>query len=139
MYEKTAGISRAGGGRAPPRFSPRFRPQTDDFPGILFDLDSHMQPTIIRTSMKFLAFPILAALSWVVAACGPGIDLPKGTRKGYTSARLTHPNPNLPPVADPTQRAIHVMIQNSLRQQFSAKGLAYGTANADLVVAYLVT
>jgi hypothetical protein len=97
-----------------------------------------MQPTIIRTSMKFLAFPILAALSWVVAPCGPDIEMPKGTSKGYTSARLTHPNPNLPPVADPTQRAVHGMIQNSLRQQFSAKGLAYGAANADLVVANLV-
>jgi len=88
--------------------------------------------------MKSLTFPVLAALSLVLAACGPGIDLPKGTSKGYTSARLTHHNPNLPPVADPTQRAIHGMIQNSLRQQFSAKGLAYGAANADLVVAYLV-
>ena len=88
--------------------------------------------------MKFLTLPVLAALSLILAACGPGIEMPKGTSKGYTSARLTHPNPNLPPVADPTQRAIHGMIRDSLRQQFTAKGLAYGAANAQLVVAYLV-
>lgn len=88
--------------------------------------------------MKFLTLPVLAILSLVLAACGPGIDLPKGISKGYTSARLTHLNPSLPTVSDPTQRSIHDMIQNSLRRQFQAKGLAYGSANAELVVAYLV-
>lgn len=88
--------------------------------------------------MKSLTFPVLAALSLVLAACGPGIDLPKGTSKSYTSARLTQRNPSLPAVSDPTQRGIHDMIQNSLRRQFQAKGLAYGAANAELVVAYLV-
>lgn len=88
--------------------------------------------------MKFLTLPVLAVMSLVLAACGPGIETPKGTSKGYTSARLTHLNPNLPAVSDPTQRSVHDMIQNSLRKQFSAKGLAYGSANADLVVAYLL-
>lgn len=88
--------------------------------------------------MKFFTLSVLAILSLVLAACGPGIDLPKGTSKGYTSARLTQRNPNLPAVSDPTQRSIHDMIQNSLRRQFQAKGLAYGSASAELVVAYLV-
>lgn len=85
--------------------------------------------------MKFL---ILPALSLVLAACGPSVDMPKGTSKGYTSARLTQRNPSLPAISNPTERGIHGMIQNSLARQFRAKGLAYGTANAELVVAYLV-
>jgi hypothetical protein len=78
------------------------------------------------------------SLASILASCGPGIDQPKGTSKGYTSARLTQRNPNLPTISDPVQSGIHGMIQNSLRKQFTAKGLAYGSANADLVVAYLV-
>jgi hypothetical protein len=88
--------------------------------------------------MKFITLPALAILSLVLVACGPGVDMPKGTSKGYASARLTQRNPNLPAVSNPTQRSIHGMIQNSLRKQFSAKGLAYGAGSADLVVAYLV-
>jgi len=88
--------------------------------------------------MRFLTLSTLAVLSSILVSCGPGIDLPKGTSKGYTSARLTQGNPNQPVVADPVQRGIHGMIQSSLRRQFTAKGLAYGTANADLIVAYLV-
>lgn len=88
--------------------------------------------------MKFIIVPVVTALALVLASCGPGIDLPKGTSKGYTSARLTQRNPNLPAITNPTERSIHGMIQNSLRKQFSAKGLAYGAPNAELVVAYLV-
>jgi len=87
--------------------------------------------------MKFITLPVLAMLSLVVVSCAPGIDMPKGSSKGYTSARLTRCNPDLP-VTKPTEQAIHGMIQNSLRRQFTAKGLTYGSANADLVVAYLV-
>ena len=88
--------------------------------------------------MKSLILSGLAVLSLVLVSCGPGIDLPKGSSKGYNSARLTLRNPNLPAISNPTELAIHGMIQKSLRQQFTAKGLAYGSANADLVVAYLV-
>jgi hypothetical protein len=88
--------------------------------------------------MKFLTLPALAVLSLVLLACGPSIDMPKGTSKGYTSARLIHRDPSLPAITKPIERSIHDMIQNSLRRQFTAKGLAYGSANADLVVAYMV-
>jgi hypothetical protein len=88
--------------------------------------------------MKHLTLPALAVLSLVLASCGPGVDLPKGTSKSYISARLTQRNPNLPAISKPTERNIHGMIQDSLRRQFIAKGLAYGSGNADLVVAYLV-
>ena len=88
--------------------------------------------------MRILTLTLLAVLSSVFVSCAPSIDQPKGTHKGYTSARLTQLNPDQPAVADPTQRAIHGMIQHSLRQQFTAKGLTYGKSDADLVVAYLV-
>ncbi|MCX6873459.1 MAG: DUF4136 domain-containing protein [Verrucomicrobia bacterium] len=88
--------------------------------------------------MNFIALPVLTVLSLFLAACGPGVDMPKGTSKGYTSARLTQRDPNRPAISNPTERSIHGMIQDSLRRQFRAKGLAYGTGSADLVVAYLV-
>ena len=88
--------------------------------------------------MKFCTLPALTILSLVLVACGPAVDMPKGTSKGYTSARLTQRDPGRPAIANPTERSIHGLIQNSLRRQFAAKGLAYGSANADLVVAYLV-
>jgi len=64
--------------------------------------------------------------------------MPKGTSKGYTSARLTRRDPGRPAISNPTERTIHGLIQDSLARQFRAKGLAYGAANAELVVAYLV-
>jgi hypothetical protein len=77
-------------------------------------------------------------LSLFFVSCGPGVDLPKGTSKGYTSARLTLRNPNLPAISDPAERSVHGMIQNSIGRQFRAKGLTYGASGADLIVAYLV-
>ena len=88
--------------------------------------------------MKFFSLSALTALSLVLAACGPGVEMPKGTSKGYSSARLTQRNPNLPAISNPTERSIHDMIQRSLGKQFRAKGLAYGSANSNLIVAYLV-
>jgi len=88
--------------------------------------------------MKYLTIPALAVLSLALLACSPGIDMPKGTSKGYTSARLIHRDPSLPAITKPIERSIHGMIQESLARQFRAKGLAYGSANADLVVAYMV-
>jgi len=88
--------------------------------------------------MKSITLPALSILSLLLVACGPGIDLPKGTSRGYSSARLTQRNPNLPVRTDPTERSVHGMIQDSLARQCRAKGLAYGAANAELVVAYLV-
>ncbi len=92
----------------------------------------------MQIHMKAITLPVLALMSFILAACGPGVDLPQGTSKGYTSARLTQRDPNQPAITNPGERSIHGMIQNSLRKQFSAKGLAYGAGDAGLVVAYLV-
>lgn len=71
-------------------------------------------------------------------SCTPGVDMPKGTSKGFTSARLIQRDPQSAPITDATERQVHGMIQNSLSRQFAAKGLAYGKNGADLVVAYMV-
>ena len=93
---------------------------------------------MVFCAMKLLKLAVVAALAMVVTSCGPSIEMPKGTSKGYTSARLTQRNPNLPAITNATEKGIHGMIQNSISKQFSAKGLAYGAADADLVVGYLV-
>lgn len=37
--------------------------------------------------MQLFTLPVLSILSLVLAACGPSIEMPQGTSKGYTSAR----------------------------------------------------
>lgn len=78
----------------------------------------------------------IACLGFI--SCSTGVDMPKGGSKGYTSARLVRRNPNLPAVTDATELKAHRMIQKSISNRFTANGLAYGKADADLTVAYLV-
>jgi hypothetical protein len=78
----------------------------------------------------------IAALSLV--SCSTSVDMPKGTSKGYTSARITQRDPNRAAVTDATEKQVHGMIQNSISKQFTSRGLAYGSGGADLVVAYMV-
>ncbi len=80
---------------------------------------------------------MLLAAGFIVS-CTPGVDMPKGTSKGYTSARLIQRDPQALPITDATEQQVHRMIQSSLSRQFPAKGLAYGKGGADLVVAYMV-
>ena len=87
-------------------------------------------------NLRYLVLATAAAVGLV--SCGPSIEMPKGTSKGYTSARLTVRDPGAPAISDPLEKQVHGMIQKSLAKQFPAKGLAYGKGNADLVVAYLV-
>jgi hypothetical protein len=82
---------------------------------------------------------ILLAISCLgFISCSTGIDMPKGSSKGYTSARLVNRNPNQPAITNSTELKVHRMIQKSLDSRFTANGLAYGGGNADLTVAYLV-
>lgn len=74
----------------------------------------------------------------VFTACGPGVDMPKGTSKGYQSARLVKRDPGRPAITNATEQQVNGMIQKSIANQFTAKGLAYGKGDADLTVAYLV-
>lgn len=84
-------------------------------------------------------FRILTAIAALgLVSCSTSVDMPKGTRMGYTSARLIQRDPAGTPVTGTTEKQVHGMIQNSISKQFTAKGMAYGHSNADLVVAYMV-
>ena len=81
---------------------------------------------------------LLALAGLALASCAPNVDMPKGTSKGYSSARLVQRNPQLPPTTDATENQINRMIQNSIASSFTANGLSYGKSDADLTVAYMV-
>jgi hypothetical protein len=72
------------------------------------------------------------------ASCSTHVDMPKGTSKGYNSARLIQRSPHLPAITNPTEKQVHGMIQRSLAKQFTSRGMAYGKGDADLIVAYMV-
>lgn len=89
----------------------------------------------MKTSFRVLAAAV-ACLSLV--SCATNVDMPNGTSKGYTSARLIQRDPNLPAITNATEKQVHGMIQESLSKQFTSHGMAYGKGDADLFVAYLV-
>ncbi len=64
--------------------------------------------------------------------------MPKGTSKGYTSARLIQRDPNRSAAASATETQVHGMIRNSISKWFTSKGMAFGGGGADLTVAYMV-
>lgn len=81
---------------------------------------------------------LLAAACLAFVSCSTGVDMPKGTRKGYQSARLIQRDPNGPAITAATEKQVHGMIQKSISKQFTSNGMAYGKGDSDLVVAYLV-
>lgn len=89
-------------------------------------------PSLLKKSALLLSAALL------ITSCSSSVDMPKGTSKGYTSARLIQRNPNLPVITNPTEKQVHGMIQKSLARQFTSKGMAYGKGDADLIVAYMV-
>ncbi len=98
---------------------------------------------MLRASMNHLirsliTRPALVLAAAIVTACAPSVDMPKGTSKGFHSARLIQRDPKAPAITNATERQVHGMIQKALAEQFAAKGLAWGKGDADLVVAYMV-
>ena len=83
-----------------------------------------------------LILSAVAALGFV--SCVPNVDMPKGTSKGYASARLIQRDPDLRPITNATEKQVHGMIQKSIAKSFSSKGMTYGKGDADLIVAYMV-
>lgn len=87
--------------------------------------------------MTTIRFLLVSTLALFIAACSTSIDMPRGTSKGYSSARLIKRSPGAT-ISDADERQVHGMIQNALKGQFQAKGLSFGQSNAELLVAYLV-
>ena len=84
----------------------------------------------------FRIFTAVTALS--IVSCVPNVDMPKGSSKGYASARLIQRDPAMPSSSTAIENQVHGMIQKSLAKTFTTKGMAYGKGDADLVVAYMV-
>ncbi len=84
--------------------------------------------------------PSLIALlaAGFLASCSTGVDMPKGSSKGYQSARLVERDLKARAITDATEKQVHGMVQKSIAGRFAAKGLSYGKPGADLAVAYLV-
>ena len=95
----------------------------------------HTLTPIMKNLLRVAAATIIC-LGFV--SCSANVDMPKGTSKGYTSARLIQRDPNLPAPSKAIEKQVHGMIQKSLSKQFTSRGMAYGKGDADLVVAYMV-
>lgn len=63
--------------------------------------------------------------------------MPKGSSKGYDSARLVRRAPGTS-TTDATEKQVHSQIQSAIKSQFSTRGLSYNKPDADLVVGYMV-
>jgi hypothetical protein len=87
--------------------------------------------------MKIISILSTVTLAICMNACSPSIDMPKGSVKGYNSARLIKrdsTDTNL----SAKEKTVHRMIQKSINNQFTRHGKSFGNANADLIAAYLV-
>lgn len=95
---------------------------------------------ILNRSSLLLVF--VSGLAVLLSSCAPSIEIPKGTVKGYSSARLIERNLEVEVTDDPVALAkeekVHGMFQKALKNEFSNHGKSYGKADADLKVAYLV-
>ncbi|MEM1084170.1 MAG: DUF4136 domain-containing protein [Verrucomicrobiota bacterium] len=81
---------------------------------------------------------LIAALAAAAISCS-SVEMPKGTSKGYTSARLV--TTDRTPQSDPEVPNLisgHKMIQKSLGSNFRANNFTVTKGTADLIVAYLV-
>jgi hypothetical protein len=86
------------------------------------------------TALRLLA---VAACAAVFTSCSSSVDMPKGNSKGYSSARLVKKAPN-GATQTSREKQTHSLIQNSIKQQFTSRGLSYNQPNADLIVGYMV-
>ena len=94
-----------------------------------------MNSNIITICMKRSALLLAACL---LGSCAPSVDQPKGTSKGYTSARLILRDPASPAITNPIEKQVHAMVQKSIASQFTGHGLSYGSGGSGLIVAYMI-
>lgn len=91
-----------------------------------------------RHIVSTIGLTAFAIASGFLASCSNGVDMPKGSSKGYHSARLIQRDSNARAITDATEKQVHGMIQKSIAGRFTSKGLTYGKSDADLAVAYMV-
>lgn len=88
--------------------------------------------------MKFLPIVGLAVATLLLNACSNKLDMPKGTSKGYSAARLVARDSKSEPITDAKEKKVHSLVQRSLKAQFEGRGMTFNKPGADLIVAYLV-
>ena len=76
---------------------------------------------------------LLAALISGCASSG-GVDLPKGTSKGFSSMRFVQARKTAPPDFIDNSALVNSAIQDAIKGQFRANGLEVRGSDADLVV-----
>ncbi|MGC6465641.1 MAG: DUF4136 domain-containing protein [Akkermansiaceae bacterium] len=91
---------------------------------------------MLKNALCFLS--VVSCLGFVSCTSTGGVDMPKGTGKGYTAARLPVLDPNYTVPTSAREDQVHKMIQNSLKANFKANGMGFGQSNSDLIVAYMV-
>lgn len=62
-----------------------------------------MKPTP-KTIVNLLGRSLVATAALLTISCSPSIDMPKGTSKGYSSARLVHRGSQSPAITDATEK-----------------------------------
>ena len=85
-------------------------------------------------------FPTAFALALIAAfVCGcSSVDMPKGTDKGYESARFVKASSATLPYGLEDSPVVNGMVQDAIATQFRGKGFTFGGPSADLIVAYML-
>ncbi|MEO1857429.1 MAG: DUF4136 domain-containing protein [Rubritalea sp.] len=86
-------------------------------------------------SLRLLA---VAACVAVFSSCSSSVHMPKGSSRGYTSARTVKRAPNASAITSSREKSVHNLIQGNIKAQFKARGMGYNAPDADLVVGYMV-
>ena len=82
-------------------------------------------------------FALLSLLAIFVTGCST-VPMPKGSSKGYASARFIAPNAPLGEDASPRFVEANRMIKEAVAAEMEKNGLQMVDGNADLIVAYLI-
>ena len=84
------------------------------------------------------AWGLLSLGAVLLAGCASEVPLPKGTSKGYTSARLVRTGAPVDTEGPEGSAEVNKTVQEAIAAQFRANGMPFGAGNADLIVAYML-
>ncbi len=86
--------------------------------------------------MKHFSTFLVLALAALVLGCSSGIDLPKGSARGYTTVRLIGQQPHLTIPAE--YKSAQNRIRRAISNELQRNGLQVTSGPAQLIVAHLV-